>query len=600
MAFSLTRPSPSVVLTSSRRCPPPLNAYLEASARRPLPSLVSTVCDVSPTSTASPTFTACHASPPPAMPSHTARLPRLQGINRSAAIVVAYMMIFKRWPLIVALQRVNHARPAILGNVGFREQLIEFAQCNGLLIDAEAAPEPAPAEPESPDPGRPADAPSPTPPPPPDAPPAKPPQRDLPARYVSPARMLSPARTVSPAPVGEYSGRTWDGFPRQGSYTAPAPAAAAASHEPASEPAPAEASLPTSHAEPAPAEASLPTSHADSAGAPAPAPDPKPAARTAGTSPGRPPRTFDRAPERRSPRASGSPSAAASRTSPRRAAAKPVPAAASPSPKRSLGGARPTRSPTRARPDPAEPGTAAPKPRRLDSTRGPGPRAGGTPKAQPKAAPARRAREDSVTALSAGRGKPVHAPKRVAKPVMRDIGVMTDVAPDSRASSGSMDLSSSSSLCETDGPSVSTTSPDHWAPSSDCSLETASPDSQDSPGLCALPPQPLSEAAVDPPALAPPASDARRGPSPTLTLHPTPAPASCRDPVPKATGLAMNYPYADASLDPMHPPSAYPLRPEAEVPLSADYRCANLEAFARSSAYASHVPTNRDIVEMLD
>eukprot|EP00667_Euglena_gracilis_P011980 EG_transcript_12274 len=71
-----------------------------------------------------------------------------QGLNRSATLCVAYLVVTKRMPLMNILSRVHAARPGILGNVSFRRQLIEFAYANGLLMRGQ--PMPIPRSPLSP------------------------------------------------------------------------------------------------------------------------------------------------------------------------------------------------------------------------------------------------------------------------------------------------------------------------------------------------------------------------------------------------------------------------------------------------------------------
>lgn len=55
------------------------------------------------------------------------------GINRSAALVVAYYMVKNHVRLIDAVQHCFHLRPVILCNEGFVEQLVAFAYTRSLL-----------------------------------------------------------------------------------------------------------------------------------------------------------------------------------------------------------------------------------------------------------------------------------------------------------------------------------------------------------------------------------------------------------------------------------------------------------------------------------
>lgn len=67
-----------------------------------------------------------------------------QGVNRSAVICLAYLMVSRRWSMMRAVRRVRAQRPFILSNTGFQEQLIEFAYVNGLLDGHKAPAGPTP------------------------------------------------------------------------------------------------------------------------------------------------------------------------------------------------------------------------------------------------------------------------------------------------------------------------------------------------------------------------------------------------------------------------------------------------------------------------
>eukprot|EP00906_Rhabdomonas_costata_P027523 RCo039073 len=61
-----------------------------------------------------------------------------QGVNRSAAICVAYLVQALSMPLLHAVRHVFQARPCILSNRGFQAQLVEFAHARGQLrVDPE-------------------------------------------------------------------------------------------------------------------------------------------------------------------------------------------------------------------------------------------------------------------------------------------------------------------------------------------------------------------------------------------------------------------------------------------------------------------------------
>eukprot|EP00667_Euglena_gracilis_P008130 EG_transcript_8227 len=73
----------------------------------------------------------CHRSPKAKCLIHC-----YQGLNRSATLCVAYLMVKHRLPLLTVVERVHAVRAYILGNPGFRQQLIEFAYVNELLFEA--------------------------------------------------------------------------------------------------------------------------------------------------------------------------------------------------------------------------------------------------------------------------------------------------------------------------------------------------------------------------------------------------------------------------------------------------------------------------------
>ena len=55
------------------------------------------------------------------------------GVNRSAALCVAYLMEHRDLTLIQAIREVKIDRPVILTNTGFRKQLYQFADERRLL-----------------------------------------------------------------------------------------------------------------------------------------------------------------------------------------------------------------------------------------------------------------------------------------------------------------------------------------------------------------------------------------------------------------------------------------------------------------------------------
>eukprot|EP00668_Euglena_longa_P046414 GGOE01062099.1.p1 GENE.GGOE01062099.1~~GGOE01062099.1.p1 ORF type:complete len:569 (-),score=118.23 GGOE01062099.1:242-1948(-) len=64
------------------------------------------------------------------------------GINRSATLCIAYLMVHLRWPLLAAVRHVYQARPIILSNRGFMAELVLLAKTQGLLDDLQARPIP--------------------------------------------------------------------------------------------------------------------------------------------------------------------------------------------------------------------------------------------------------------------------------------------------------------------------------------------------------------------------------------------------------------------------------------------------------------------------
>ena len=59
------------------------------------------------------------------------------GVNRSAALVVAFVVTKLRWSLLRTLRHVHERRPIVLTNLSFRLQLIRMAAREGLLLDEE-------------------------------------------------------------------------------------------------------------------------------------------------------------------------------------------------------------------------------------------------------------------------------------------------------------------------------------------------------------------------------------------------------------------------------------------------------------------------------
>ena len=60
------------------------------------------------------------------------------GINRSAAVCVAYMMVDRRMPLLAATRLIKDRRRIVLANKSFQRQLVGFARGRGLLGDLRA------------------------------------------------------------------------------------------------------------------------------------------------------------------------------------------------------------------------------------------------------------------------------------------------------------------------------------------------------------------------------------------------------------------------------------------------------------------------------
>jgi len=55
------------------------------------------------------------------------------GVNRSGAVVAAYMMVSERRTLLDVIRYLRTKRSLILSNKGFRRQLVTFAREQGLL-----------------------------------------------------------------------------------------------------------------------------------------------------------------------------------------------------------------------------------------------------------------------------------------------------------------------------------------------------------------------------------------------------------------------------------------------------------------------------------
>lgn len=69
----------------------------------------------------------------PITPCATTRPYAVAGVNRSAAIVVGYIIVQERMTLLDAVRCAFTARPIILSNTGFVEQLIALAMDHGQL-----------------------------------------------------------------------------------------------------------------------------------------------------------------------------------------------------------------------------------------------------------------------------------------------------------------------------------------------------------------------------------------------------------------------------------------------------------------------------------
>ena len=55
----------------------------------------------------------------------------VSGVNRSAVICLAYLMVSRRWSMMRAVRRVRAQRPFILSNTGFQEQVWGGARGGG-------------------------------------------------------------------------------------------------------------------------------------------------------------------------------------------------------------------------------------------------------------------------------------------------------------------------------------------------------------------------------------------------------------------------------------------------------------------------------------
>ena len=67
-----------------------------------------------------------------------------QGINRSAALSIAFLMLREHWPLPELLRHAFAQRPRLLTNLGFRKQLVKLAiEHNLLAVPIEHAPTPS-------------------------------------------------------------------------------------------------------------------------------------------------------------------------------------------------------------------------------------------------------------------------------------------------------------------------------------------------------------------------------------------------------------------------------------------------------------------------
>jgi len=55
------------------------------------------------------------------------------GVNRSGAVVAAYLMVSERRTLLDVVKYLRSRRALVLSNKGFRRQLVAFARERGLL-----------------------------------------------------------------------------------------------------------------------------------------------------------------------------------------------------------------------------------------------------------------------------------------------------------------------------------------------------------------------------------------------------------------------------------------------------------------------------------
>eukprot|EP00667_Euglena_gracilis_P006290 EG_transcript_6347 len=85
---------------------------------------------------------ACHAIEQARLMGRRILVHCFAGINRSATLCIAYLMVHLRWPLLAAVRHVYQARPIILTNRGFMAELVRLAKARGLLDDPPARPPP--------------------------------------------------------------------------------------------------------------------------------------------------------------------------------------------------------------------------------------------------------------------------------------------------------------------------------------------------------------------------------------------------------------------------------------------------------------------------